>query len=163
MKEEKKDDGEIGEELEKPYGFWICSIASVIFRFFLILFRENINLSSRPEVSTPLTSLRRRTASISLSLTLIISPPCLQFRLQFSVCFECSVAEGYWLKQSSMSPYAGFGIVSYIWNLRILRLWKLRIVFVSSEQDLCIMALHCCSPFLVHSQFKGSDCNLFQI
>lgn len=111
------DDGEIAEELEKPYRFWIWSMASVIFRFFLILFPENINLSSRPEVSTPLTSLRHRTASISLSLSLSFSLHHLQLRLQFSVCFECSVAEGYWLKQSSMSPYAGFGIVSYIWNL----------------------------------------------
>ncbi|RXI01029.1 hypothetical protein DVH24_001263 [Malus domestica] len=39
------------------------------------LLPKNLNLSSRPEVSTPLTSLRR-------------------------------LAEGYWLKQSSMSPYA---------------------------------------------------------
>ncbi|KAL1214735.1 hypothetical protein V5N11_019706 [Cardamine amara subsp. amara] len=77
MKEKKKDDGEMAEELEKnSYRFWIWSIASMIFRFCIILFPENINLSSRPELSTPLTSL-------------------------------CRLAEGYWLKQASMSPYSG--------------------------------------------------------
>ncbi|XP_010458704.1 PREDICTED: phosphatidylinositol glycan anchor biosynthesis class U protein-like isoform X2 [Camelina sativa] len=71
--------GDMAEkELEKPtYGFWIWAMASVILRlFFIFYFPENFKLSSRPEVSTPLTSVRR-------------------------------LAEGYWLKQSSMSPYAG--------------------------------------------------------
>ncbi|CAN0841453.1 Phosphatidylinositol glycan anchor biosynthesis class U protein [Linum grandiflorum] len=57
-------------------GFWKWAVFAVIFRLILIYFPGNLNLSSRPEVSTPLTSLRR-------------------------------LAEGYWLKQSSMSPYAG--------------------------------------------------------
>ncbi|KAM7531255.1 hypothetical protein LguiB_034665 [Lonicera macranthoides] len=61
---------------KKKTRFWRWAIASVIFRLILIYFPKNLNLSSRPEVSTPLTSLRR-------------------------------LAEGYWLKQSSMSPYAG--------------------------------------------------------
>lgn len=56
--------------------FWLWAIASVVFRIILIYFPRNLNLSSRPEVSTPVTSLRR-------------------------------LAEGYWLKQLSMSPYAG--------------------------------------------------------
>lgn len=56
--------------------FWSWVIGSVILRLILIYFPKNLNLSSRPEVSTPLTSIRR-------------------------------LAEGYWLKQSSMSPYAG--------------------------------------------------------
>ncbi|XP_039040389.1 phosphatidylinositol glycan anchor biosynthesis class U protein-like isoform X2 [Hibiscus syriacus] len=67
------------EKLKKKIGsisFWKWVIASVIFRLILIYFPQNLNLSSRPEVSTPLTSFRR-------------------------------LAEGYWLKQSSMSPYAG--------------------------------------------------------
>ncbi|XP_042021999.1 phosphatidylinositol glycan anchor biosynthesis class U protein-like isoform X1 [Salvia splendens] len=57
-------------------GFWKWAIASVLFRLILTYFSKNLNLSSRPEVSTPLTSLRR-------------------------------LAEGYWLKQLSMSPYSG--------------------------------------------------------
>ncbi|KAK8527805.1 hypothetical protein V6N13_085612 [Hibiscus sabdariffa] len=67
------------EKLKKKLGsfsFWNWVIASIIFRLILIYFPKNLNLSSRPEVSTPLTSFRR-------------------------------LAEGYWLKQSSMSPYAG--------------------------------------------------------
>ncbi|KAK8706579.1 hypothetical protein V6N13_050140 [Hibiscus sabdariffa] len=67
------------EKLKKKIGslsFWNWVIASIIFRLILIYFPKNLNLSSRPEVSTPLTSFRR-------------------------------LAEGYWLKQSSMSPYAG--------------------------------------------------------
>ncbi|KAK4262724.1 hypothetical protein QN277_028250 [Acacia crassicarpa] len=56
--------------------FWIWVTASLIFRLILIYFPKSLNLSSRPEVSTPLTSIRR-------------------------------LAEGYWLKQSSLSPYAG--------------------------------------------------------
>ncbi|GFZ02149.1 GPI transamidase subunit PIG-U [Actinidia rufa] len=64
------------ERLKKKPWFWSLAFASVIFRLILILFPNNLNLASRPEVSTPLTSLRR-------------------------------LAEGYWLKQASMSPYAG--------------------------------------------------------
>lgn len=61
---------------KKKHCFWTWALASVIFRLVLIHFSRNLNLASRPEVSTPLTSLRR-------------------------------LAEGYWLKQSSISPYAG--------------------------------------------------------
>ncbi|KAK7330635.1 hypothetical protein VNO77_24833 [Canavalia gladiata] len=61
---------------KKVQWFWTWVIGSVILRLVLLYFPKNLNLSSRPEVSTPLTSLRR-------------------------------LAEGYWLKQSSMSPYAG--------------------------------------------------------
>lgn len=56
--------------------FWSWALASAVFRLVLIYFSQNLNLATRPEVSTPLTSLRR-------------------------------LAEGYWLKQSSISPYAG--------------------------------------------------------
>ncbi|CAH9084288.1 unnamed protein product [Cuscuta epithymum] len=59
----------------KPH-FWRWAVASILFRLVLIHFLKNLNLASRPEVSTPITSLRR-------------------------------LAEGYWLKQSSMSPYSG--------------------------------------------------------
>ncbi|CAN6971229.1 unnamed protein product [Brassica rapa subsp. trilocularis] len=72
-----KDDGEtVEEQKKKPCRFWIWALSSVLFRLILISFAGNLNLSSRPEVSTPLTSIRR-------------------------------LAEGYWLKQASMSPYAG--------------------------------------------------------
>ncbi|KAL1830105.1 hypothetical protein DCAR_0209514 [Daucus carota subsp. sativus] len=58
-------------------GLWQWTWASILLRLILIYFPHNVlNLSSRPELSTPLTSLRR-------------------------------LAEGYWLKQSSISPYAG--------------------------------------------------------
>ncbi|GLU08065.1 hypothetical protein SLE2022_249940 [Rubroshorea leprosula] len=61
---------------KKVASFWSWVVASIFFRLILIYFPQNFNLASRPEVSTPLTSLRR-------------------------------LAEGFWLKQSSMSPYAG--------------------------------------------------------
>ncbi|KAF5478324.1 hypothetical protein F2P56_004890 [Juglans regia] len=67
---------EQSKEKKEKLWFWNWVIASVIFRLVLIYFPKNLNLASRPEVSTPLTSLRR-------------------------------LAEGYWLKQLSMSPYAG--------------------------------------------------------
>ncbi|PNT74801.1 hypothetical protein BRADI_1g22170v3 [Brachypodium distachyon] len=56
--------------------YWSMAAAAVGFRLALVLFGGNLHLASRPEVSTPLTSLRR-------------------------------LAEGYWLKQASMSPYSG--------------------------------------------------------
>ncbi|XP_072957752.1 uncharacterized protein [Typha angustifolia] len=56
--------------------YWAMVAAATAFRLLLIVFSGDLNLGSRPEVATPLTSLRR-------------------------------LAEGYWLKQSSMSPYAG--------------------------------------------------------
>ncbi|KAG6688723.1 hypothetical protein I3842_11G138900 [Carya illinoinensis] len=67
---------EQSKEKKEKLWFWNWLIASVIFRLVLIYFPKNLNLASRPEVSTPLTSLRR-------------------------------LAEGYWLKQLSVSPYAG--------------------------------------------------------
>ncbi|KAH8521896.1 hypothetical protein H0E87_002794, partial [Populus deltoides] len=63
-------------EQKKKRGFWRWLIASVMLRLILIYLPKTFNLASRPEVSTPLVSLRR-------------------------------LAEGYWLKQSSISPYAG--------------------------------------------------------
>ncbi|KAF1874048.1 hypothetical protein Lal_00041491 [Lupinus albus] len=62
--------------MKKVQWFWISVLGSVILRFILFYTSKNLNLSSRPEIATPLTSLRR-------------------------------LAEGYWLKQSSMSPYSG--------------------------------------------------------
>ncbi|VAH28184.1 unnamed protein product [Triticum turgidum subsp. durum] len=56
--------------------YWSMAVAAVGFRLVLVLFGGDLHLASRPEVSTPLTSLRR-------------------------------LAEGYWLKQASMSPYSG--------------------------------------------------------
>ncbi|TKW19805.1 hypothetical protein SEVIR_4G043500v4 [Setaria viridis] len=56
--------------------YWPMVAAAIGFRFVLVLFSGDLHLASRPEVSTPLTSLRR-------------------------------LAEGYWLKQASMSPYSG--------------------------------------------------------
>ncbi|CAN6233904.1 unnamed protein product, partial [Urochloa humidicola] len=56
--------------------YWPMVAAAVGFRLILVLFGGDLHLASRPEVSTPLTSLRR-------------------------------LAEGYWLKQASMSPYSG--------------------------------------------------------
>ncbi|KAI3721434.1 hypothetical protein L2E82_32445 [Cichorium intybus] len=68
---------------KKQPWFWSSAVASVILRLVLIIYFPNtLNFSSRPEVSTPLTNLRR-------------------------------LAEGYWLKQSSMSPYAGLYIDEY--------------------------------------------------
>ncbi|OVA14151.1 GPI transamidase subunit PIG-U [Macleaya cordata] len=62
--------------MAKMRWFWVWVLASLFFRLVLIYFPKNLNLGSRPEVATPLTSLRR-------------------------------LAEGYWLKQSSISPYSG--------------------------------------------------------
>lgn len=97
------------EQRKKPCRFWIWALSSVFFRLILISFPGNLNLSSRPEVSTPLTSIRRRIAS--LSLTTSFSLKYLEFSSHFFVfCVKFSVAEGYWLKQASMSPYAGLSI-----------------------------------------------------
>ncbi|KAK1281863.1 hypothetical protein QJS10_CPB22g01093 [Acorus calamus] len=65
-----------GEEKKGRRKFWTLAAAAVLVRVALVFFQEELNLGSRPEVATPLTSLRR-------------------------------LAEGYWLKQSSISPYAG--------------------------------------------------------
>ncbi|KAK3158772.1 hypothetical protein QOZ80_2AG0141410 [Eleusine coracana subsp. coracana] len=56
--------------------YWPMAAAAIGFRLVLVLFGGDLHLASRPEVSTPVTSLRR-------------------------------LAEGYWLKQASMSPYSG--------------------------------------------------------
>ncbi|RVX09122.1 hypothetical protein CK203_013890 [Vitis vinifera] len=51
---------------KKKQCFWTWALASVIFRLVLIHFSRNLNLASRPEVSTPLTSLRRCIFSLFL-------------------------------------------------------------------------------------------------
>ncbi|KAL0918527.1 hypothetical protein M5K25_010539 [Dendrobium thyrsiflorum] len=56
--------------------YWPLVGAALALRLLLVPFADNLNLGSRPEVATPLTSLRR-------------------------------LEEGYWLKQSSLSPYTG--------------------------------------------------------
>lgn len=62
--------------MAKSPRFWASVAVALLLRLVLIFFPRNLNLGSRPEIATPLTSVRR-------------------------------LAEGYWLKQSSMSPYAG--------------------------------------------------------
>lgn len=74
-------------------------------RLILIYLPKTFSLASRPEVSTPLVSLRRRKYSLSLSPP----PSTSQLNFIFTEYFFAVilVAEGYWLKQSSISPYAG--------------------------------------------------------
>lgn len=57
--------------------FWKWVMGSIILRLILIYFPKNLNLGSRPEVSTPVSSLRRRTHSF-------LSPHCI-------VC-SCSIS-----------------------------------------------------------------------
>ena len=57
---------------KKELWYWNWLIGSVALRVILIYFSNNLNLASRPEISTPLTSLRRRTLSLSLSLSPLI-------------------------------------------------------------------------------------------
>ncbi|XP_031486498.1 uncharacterized protein LOC116254960 [Nymphaea colorata] len=62
-------------EMQRKVGsFWLWVLIAIFSR--LLLIRFPLKLDSRPEIATPLTSLRR-------------------------------LAEGYWLKQSSLSPYEG--------------------------------------------------------
>uniref|UniRef100_A0A0E0JRJ8 Uncharacterized protein n=1 Tax=Oryza punctata TaxID=4537 RepID=A0A0E0JRJ8_ORYPU len=63
--------------------YWSMAAAAVGFRLVLVLFGGDLHLASRPEVSTPLTSIRR-------------------------------LAEGYWLKQASISPYLGLLDIMFI-------------------------------------------------
>ncbi|XP_042402058.1 phosphatidylinositol glycan anchor biosynthesis class U protein-like [Zingiber officinale] len=58
-------------------GYWTLAAAAIAFRILLLFcLPKDFHLGSHPEITTPLTSLRR-------------------------------LAEGYWLKQASMSPYSG--------------------------------------------------------
>ncbi|KAK2989041.1 hypothetical protein RJ640_018830 [Escallonia rubra] len=56
---------EVPPQKKRPW-FWSWSIAAVIFRLVLVYFPSSLNLSSRPEVSTPVTSLRRRLEVITI-------------------------------------------------------------------------------------------------
>ncbi|KAG4930317.1 hypothetical protein JHK82_047384 [Glycine max] len=55
---------------KKVQWFWTWVLGSVVLRLILLFFPKNLNLSSRPEVSTPLTSLRRH--SLIPSITVIV-------------------------------------------------------------------------------------------
>lgn len=98
---------------KKVKRFWEWAIAAIIFRLVLIFFfPHNLSqLASRPELSTPLTSLRRRKS-------LFLSPTFSYIKSHLNYIFWClpflffweifAVAEGYWLKnQALISPYAG--------------------------------------------------------
>lgn len=65
-KMEVKEEQSTKRKKQKQGRFWTWVAASVLFRLILIYFPKNLNLSSRPEVSTPLTSLRRRNLSLKL-------------------------------------------------------------------------------------------------
>lgn len=91
-------------------GYWTLAAAAIAFRLLLLLcFPKDLHLGSRPEVATPLTSLRRRmkpnlpSSLSSASFFRLSSRTFSYFR------FFLTVAEGYWLKQASMSPYSGSG------------------------------------------------------
>uniref|UniRef100_A0A2C9WA98 GPI transamidase subunit PIG-U n=1 Tax=Manihot esculenta TaxID=3983 RepID=A0A2C9WA98_MANES len=58
----------------KRRGFWRWVIASVMFRLLLVYFPRNLNLSSRPEVSTPLTGLCRSMYHGSPLLLSVLGP-----------------------------------------------------------------------------------------
>lgn len=66
MEDKEEQSAKRKKQKQKQGQFWTWVTASVLFRLILIYFPQNLNLSSRPEVSTPLTSLRRRTVSLSL-------------------------------------------------------------------------------------------------
>jgi phosphatidylinositol glycan class U len=92
---------------KKVQWFWTWVIGSIILRLILVYFPKNLNLSSRPEVSTPITSIRRR----KLPFLTNSSSTTRSFLHFNSILLLFAVAEGYWLKQSSMSPYAGFSFL----------------------------------------------------
>ncbi|KAM0068853.1 hypothetical protein Hdeb2414_s0002g00077751 [Helianthus debilis subsp. tardiflorus] len=50
-----------GKTTKKHPWFWSSAVASIVLRLVLIVYFPNtlLNFSSRPEVSTPITSLRR--------------------------------------------------------------------------------------------------------
>lgn len=66
--------------------------------------------------------------SLSYSLTFIHSLFTISsFAYSSLFVFGCLVAEGYWLKQSSMSPYAGLWLSSTYGIWILLRSWKLKV------------------------------------
>lgn len=60
------------QKMKQLSRFWIWALSSIAFRLILISFPGNLNLSSRPEVSTPLTSIRRRISSLFLTPSLAL-------------------------------------------------------------------------------------------
>ena len=88
--------------------YWPMVAAAVGFRLVLVLFGGDLHLASRPEVSTPLTSLRRRKRLLTSPASSSPSRVCCVGIAVIRVPPLCVVvAEGYWLKQASMSPYSG--------------------------------------------------------
>ncbi|KAG5039679.1 hypothetical protein JHK82_011828 [Glycine max] len=55
---------------KKVQWFWTCVLGSIVLRLILLYFPKNLNLSSRPEVSTPLTSLRHPMPNLRLLFVL---------------------------------------------------------------------------------------------
>lgn len=168
-----EDSSKIGNK-RMELGFWKWATASVLIRLIFSYFSENLNLSSRPEVSTPLTSLRRRNSSLTISESHIciciylhvcifywlmhIYP--LRF-LEFWICL-CHCSGGRLLAQAIVNV-ALFWFVnthyisaySRIWNsfLLIIGFWGgnspwLEIVYGCDKQVRCTMGRLCCSPFL---------------
>jgi hypothetical protein len=107
FRSEKGENLKMMKKNKKVQWFWTWVIGSIILRLILVYFPKNLNLSSRPEASTPLTSIRRR----KLPFLTNSSSTTRSFLHFNSILLLFAVAEGYWLKQSSMSPYAGFSFL----------------------------------------------------
>ena len=104
---EEREERAEGSGMSGCRRYWRWVAAAMVLRMALIGFSGRLKLDSRPEVATPLTSLRRRRLLPS-------SFPPAKARFFFILLFtlnlwiSCfSVAEGYWLKQLGMSPYSG--------------------------------------------------------
>lgn len=137
---------------KKVQWFWTWVIGSIIFRLILIYFPKNLNLSSRPEVATPLTSIRRCKLSLSHHAQLIL------YFLNSSMLFPqvqfpfFVVAEGYWLKQSSMSPYAGLSL-HFVWFNHLIKLLCIFIItivtiYLYSKKFLAVCVIRIDVPWL---------------
>lgn len=81
-----------------------------------------------------------------------------------------AVAEGYWLKQSSLSPYAGFHFTFFLFLFRFVDSVDYCYCFVvcsrisgscSCCQDQCTMVPLCYWRFSARSQLEGTCCQLY--
>ena len=147
---------------KKKQCFWTWAMASVIFRLVLIHFSRNLNLASRPEVSTPLTSLRRCIFSLFLYDSQTPAHRFLYLNLDLNAPFSLLHCSGRGLLAEAI---LNFSLCRFLQKFQINLIQIIHLIWTERVfdsystvlQDPCTTVPLCCSQFLGHWQFKGSS------
>lgn len=99
--------------------FWKWVMGSILLRLILIYFPKNLNLGSRPEVSTPVSSLRRCTHSFRYYIVQCVA---VQFLREFYLIF--TVLVGFSVGRLLVEAVIFVTLCRFLYCLKMLLMFK---------------------------------------